>query len=50
LDALAPDVDRADPIVGETRWPTEDRAAYYDSRKQQFQLLYEAVIAAATDR
>jgi len=49
LDVLAPDVARVEPVVGETRWPIKDRARYYSARQQQFERLYEAVIAASTD-
>jgi gluconokinase len=50
LDVLAPNVDRAEPVVGETQWPIKDRAPYYSARKQQFQDLYDAVVASPTDR
>jgi gluconokinase len=50
LDVLAPNVDRAEPAVGETRWPIKDRAPYYAARKQQFQDLYDAVVVTPTDR
>jgi gluconokinase len=50
LDVLAPGVDRAEPVVGDTRWPIKDRAPYYSAGKQQFQDLYDAVVATQTDR
>lgn len=50
LDVLAPSAKRAEPVVGETRWPIKDRAGYYSARKQQFQDLYDAVVASPTDR
>jgi gluconokinase len=50
LDVLAPNVARAEPAVGDTRWPINDRAPYYSARKQQFQDLYDAVVASPTDR
>jgi len=49
LDVLAPNIDRADPVVGETRWPIRDRASYYAARSRQFQDLYAAVVASPTD-
>jgi gluconokinase len=49
LDVLAPNVDRAEPVVGETRWPIRDRASYYAARSRQFQDLYDAVVASPTD-
>jgi len=50
LDVLAPGVDRAEPVVGDTRWPLKDRAPYYSAGKQQFQDLYDAVVATPTYR
>jgi gluconokinase len=50
LDVLAPHLDRAEPVVGETRWPIKDRSPYYSARSQQFQHLYEAVVATPADR
>jgi gluconokinase len=50
LDVLAPNVARAEPAVGDTRWPINNRAPYYSARKQQFQDLYDAVVASPTDR
>ena len=45
LDVLAPGVARAVSATGETRHPVSDRADYYSSRAQEFQALYDAVIA-----
>lgn len=50
LDVLAPGVDRAEPVVGDMRWPIKNRVPYYSARKQQFQDLYDAVVATLTDR
>jgi gluconokinase len=49
-EVLAPGVDRAKPVVGDMRWPIENRGPYYSARKQQFQDLYDAVVATLTDR
>jgi gluconokinase len=45
LEVLAPGVVRAEPTIGDARWPIEDRASYYTARQQLFQDLYDAVIA-----
>ena len=50
VDVLAPNVDRAEPVVGETRWPIRDRASYDAARSRHFQDLYDAVLATPTDR
>ena len=47
LDILAPGVARAASAIGEIRQPVRGRAAPYQSRKQEYQTLYEAAIAPA---
>jgi gluconokinase len=48
LEMLAPGVVRAEPTSGDVRSPIEDRALHYTARQQQFQELYDAVIASPT--
>lgn len=50
LEVLAPDVERASPAVGETLRPVGERGEYYRARREEYQRLYEAVVANPTAR
>lgn len=50
LQVLAPDVKRLPPVTGETLGPVAERAEYYRARREEYQRLYEAVVANPTAR